>query len=109
MSIEKQGTIERFAQSTNGKPKVLIEGAWYFLGKTDMSSAVVGDSITFEANAFGKDGNLWGINKWGKVPRGTVMTAGMAANASVVTTTQSPQQFGTALPTYAQMRPAVSD
>lgn len=66
--MANQGTIEVFGQSTNGKPKVKIDGQWYFLGKTDMSSVNVGDRISFESKAFGERGDLWGINKYAKLP-----------------------------------------
>ena len=67
MSIEKQGTVQGYATSRNGKPTVTIDGQLYYLGKTQLT-AEVGERISFEAKAFGERGDLWGINKWGKLP-----------------------------------------
>lgn len=68
MSTEKQGTIQEFGSSQNGKPKVKIDGHWYFLGRVKLDGVKVGDAISFEASAFGERGNLWGLDKWGRLP-----------------------------------------
>ena len=62
------GTVQQFGASKNGKPKVQIDSQWYFLGKTEMTGVSVGDRISFEAKAFGERGDLWGLQKWAKVP-----------------------------------------
>lgn len=62
------GTVQEFGNSRNGKPFVIVDGQKYYLGKTDMSLVQVGDRISFESKSFGERGDLWGINKFAKLP-----------------------------------------
>ena len=64
-----QGTVTKRGVSKNGKPTLHVDGKLYFAGKCDVSELSVGDKISFEAHAFSDDGQLWTIDKWGKLPR----------------------------------------
>ena len=64
-----QGTVTKFAQTKNGKPTIYIDSKMYFVGRCDVSGLGVGDRIDFDAHAFSEDGKLWGLDKWGKLPK----------------------------------------
>ena len=64
-----QGTVTRFSKTKNGKPTIYIDDKMYFVGRCDVSGLSVGDRIDFEGHAFSDDGKLWGLDKWGKLPK----------------------------------------
>jgi hypothetical protein len=66
-----QGTVTKLGVSKNLKPILYIDGKLYFAGKCDISELAVGDLISFEGHAFSEDGKLWGLDKWGKLPKPT--------------------------------------
>ena len=76
-----QGTVTKRGVSKNGKPTLHVDGKLYFAGKCDVSELSVGDKISFEAHAFSDDGQLWTIDKWGKLPQenGSMRVSGGAA------------------------------
>jgi hypothetical protein len=66
MAIE--GIVNEVGVTQKGSPKLKVNGEWYYAGKCDVSSVKVGDSISMEVKSFGEAGNLWGIQKWAKLP-----------------------------------------
>ena len=64
-----QGTVTKFSQTKNGKPTIYIDDKMYFVGRCDVSGLNVGDRIDFDGHAFSDDGKLWGLDKWGKLPK----------------------------------------
>ena len=64
-----QGTVTRFSHTKNGKPTIYIDDKMYFVGRCDVSGLNVGDRIDFDGHAFSDDGKLWGLDKWGKLPK----------------------------------------
>lgn len=65
-----QGTITKFSKTKNGKPTIYIDSKMYFVGRCDVQGLQVGDRIDFEGHAFSEDGQLWGLDKWAKLPAG---------------------------------------
>lgn len=58
------GTVQGFPESRNGKPQIKIDGAYYFVGRCDVSSLKKGDRIDFTFNTFGDNGKLKGLQNW---------------------------------------------
>ena len=78
-----QGTVTKLGVSKNGKPIIYVDGKLYFAGKCDISELVVGDLISFEGHAFSDDGKLWGLDKWGKLPKPNGTTFQESANRAM--------------------------
>lgn len=48
------GTVQAKEFSKNGKPKLKVDGKWYFAGRCDVSSVQAGQRIEFEWSEFGE-------------------------------------------------------
>lgn len=68
MSVTKEGTVNELGLSTKGKQKIKIDGQWYFAGRCKLDGVSPGDRLSYEASAFGERGDLWGLDKWAKLP-----------------------------------------
>lgn len=84
--MSSTGTVQQFGQSSNGKPKVQVDGQWFFLGKSDMSTVQVGDRISYESRSSNFNGrDLWFIDKYAKLPSTTNGVHAAPAQAPVRT------------------------
>ncbi len=65
------GTVQEKGVSKNGKPKIKIDGKWYFAGRCDISSIQPGQKIDFASSTFGEGGKFSGLDSWALVPSST--------------------------------------
>lgn len=71
MSDLQNGIVQEKGASSTGKPKVKINGKWYFAGNCDVTHLGVGQLITYESNTFKTpDGKttLHGLQNWAVLP-----------------------------------------
>jgi hypothetical protein len=57
-----EGTVTHRKVSKKGAPVIVIDGHDYYAGKTDVSSIVVGDKISFDSAEFAP--GLYGLQSW---------------------------------------------
>lgn len=61
------GTVQELGASKNGKPKVKIDGIWYFAGRCDISTVKPGNVLDFTFSEFGEPRNgkrMRGLDNW---------------------------------------------
>ncbi len=61
------GTVQELGARKNGKPKVKIDGIWYFAGRCDISTVKPGNVLDFTFSEFGEPRNgkrMRGLDNW---------------------------------------------
>ena len=55
------GTVQEKGLSKNGKPKIKIDGKWYFAGRCDISQIYPKNVVEFSSSTFGEGGKFNGL------------------------------------------------